>query len=153
MQFLTLAQVLHQPYKKEYKLETHLSAERRTPGPYVKKWYGGSSSVSRHYPVQTAEGVIRIEWGVRPRVSSFVSEMKSYVAEVGPVKTSLDYREAEKLTTGQQEEILLELLATGNRIGALRAAKHLYGFDTTRAVQFLEELSPTGSKGSSSPRA
>jgi hypothetical protein len=36
----------------------------------------------------------------------------------------------------------------GDRIGAVRVAKRLYGFDTTRAVPFLEELSPAYPSGS-----
>ncbi len=129
-------------------LETHLAAERQTRGPYLKTWYGGRCrSLSLDYPVHIAnDGIVRIEWRVRPKVSGFLAEMKPYVAEAPGLRSSVDYRDAEKLNAKQQEEMLLELLSTGDRIGALRAAKHLYGFDTTRAVQFLEELSPTGPK-------
>jgi hypothetical protein len=130
-------------------LQTHLATERQARGPYMKTWYGGrNTAVTRHYPVQvTNEGLVRIEWSVRPRLSRFIEEMNPYLRAAPAVRSSVDYRQAAKLTRKEQEQILLELLEAGDRIGAERAAKHLYGFDTTRAVQFLEELSPTTLRG------
>jgi hypothetical protein len=132
-------------------LETHLAAERKRPGPYMKTWYGGRrTALSRHYPVQvTSESVVRIEWSVRPKLSHFLDELKPYLQAAPPVRSSVDYRKAGELPRKEQEEILIELLQAGDRIGATRTARHLYGFDTTRAVQFLEELSPTYASGSS----
>ena len=126
-------------------LKTHLAGERQTPEPYTKTWYGGRrKALSRHYPVQvTNEAVVRIEWGVRPGLPQFLDELKPYMQSAAPVRSSVDYRKADELPRKEQEEILLELLEAGDRIGAMRAARHLYGFDTTRAVQFLEELSHT----------
>ena len=43
----------------------------------------------------------------------------------------------------EQEKVLLELIATGDRIGAIKVIRLLYGYDLTRAVQFLDELSQT----------
>src|SRR5206468_3875172 len=130
-------------------LETHLAAERQSRGPYMKTWYGGRrTAVSRHYPVQiTNEGLVRIEWSVRPPLTRFLDDMRPYVEEAPLLRSSVDYRQAGTLTRKEQEEILLELLEAGDRIGAMRAAKHLYGFDTTRAVQFLEELLETYASG------
>jgi hypothetical protein len=126
-------------------LQTHLASERQARGPYLKTWYGGrNTAVARHYPVQvTNAGLVRIEWSVRPRLSRFIEEMSPYLQAIPAVRSSVDYRQAANLDKKEQEEILLELLEAGDRIGAVRAAKHLYGFDTTRAVQFLQELSPT----------
>jgi hypothetical protein len=90
--------------------------------------------------------VLRIEWGVWPKVSGFLADMKPFVVEGPELHSSVDYRDAVQLDAKRQEEILLELLATGDRIGALRTVRQLYGFDTTRAVQFLEQLSPTKTK-------
>ena len=116
----------------------------------MKTWYGGRrTAVSRHYPVQiTNEGLVRIEWSVRPPLTRFLDDMRPYVEEAPMLRSSVDYRQAGTLTRKEQEEILLELLEAGDRIGAMRAAKHLYGFDTTRAVQFLEQLLPTYASGS-----
>ena len=131
-------------------LQTHLATERQARGPYMKTWYGGrNTAVARHYPVQVSnEGLVRIEWSVRPRLSRFIADMSPYLQTVPAVRSSVDYRQAAGFTRKEQEEILLELLEAGDRIGAVRSAKHLYGFDTTRAVQFLEELAPTYPSGS-----
>jgi hypothetical protein len=37
--------------------------------------------------------------------------------------------------------MLSELLATGDTMGAVKTVQALYGFDLTRADQFVEELS------------
>ena len=159
LRFQTYAELKIRNESDLKELEKHLAAERQMQGPYLKTWYGSRRrGISRHYPVYIdSGGVVRIEWRVRPKLSAFLAEMKSHVAEAPGPRSSVDYRNADKLTAKQQEEILLELLATGDRIGALRAARHLYGFDMTRAVQFLEELSPTSSSSSnvdsSSPSA
>lgn len=148
LRFHTYAELKIRNESNLKELEKHLAAERQVQGQYLKTWYGNRRrGISRHYPVYIAgDGVVRIEWRVRPKVSAFLADMKSYVPETPGIRSSLDYRNADKLTAKQQEEILLELLATGDRIGALRAARHLYGFDTTRAVEFLEELSPATPK-------
>jgi len=131
-------------------LQLHLAAERQAHGPHIKTWYGGrETAVTRHYPVQvTSAGLVRIEWSVRPRLPRFIEAIGPYLHAAPAVRSSLDYRQAGNLARKEQEEILLELLEAGDRIGAVRAAKHLYGFDTTRAVQFLEELSPAYPSGS-----
>jgi hypothetical protein len=36
---------------------------------------------------------------------------------------------------------LLDLIESGDRVSAVKVIKLLYGYNTTRAMQFLEELS------------
>ena len=128
-------------------LETHLALERQTRGPYIKTWYGGRrTALSRHYPVQvTNEALIRIEWSVRPRLSRFLDELRPYLQPAPTVRSSVDYRQAGNLPRKEQEEILLDLIEAGDRIGSYVRPGICMGSDTTRAVRrvFLEELSPT----------
>jgi len=42
-----------------------------------------------------------------------------------------------------QEKALLELIATGDRIGAIKITRLLYGYDLKHPVAFLDELSST----------
>jgi hypothetical protein len=122
-------------------LKERLAAERQTQGPKRKTWYGSSQTLMRHHPVSlSAEGLLRIQWDVRPGLKDFLAGMKGHVTVAPDVKTELDYRSLSTAERKIQEDRVLELLSTGDRVGALRVVKHLYGFDTTRAIQFLEEL-------------
>ncbi len=46
----------------------------------------------------------------------------------------------DKLSQAEQETRLLELALSGNQIGAIAMARKLYGYDLSRAKEFVEGL-------------
>ena len=60
-----------------------------------------------------------------------------------PLRTRQDLRNLKNASREDQEKALLELVATGDRIGAIKIIRLLYGYDLKHAVAFLDELSST----------
>jgi hypothetical protein len=124
-------------------LAARLAAERARRGPRRRHVFGTSSTSSRHYPVQVSDGVVRIEWDVHPNARAFLDAIGTRVAIEQDAKSAVDYGSLEHLPKPQQEQRLLELVASGNRIEAIRAARRLYDLSLTDAVRFVDELSAT----------
>lgn len=123
-------------------IEHQLAAERQRKGPPRPKWLGNGYSYSPHYPVQTVEGGwVRVEWSVRPGIKVFLEDMAPYVSVASAERTTTDFRALGSLDKAEQERRLLELIETGNRMDAIRAARQIYKMDLTSAVQFIDELS------------
>jgi len=61
-----------------------------------------------------------------------------------------DFRDLRKATPRDQENALLGLIASGDRFGAIRMIRQIYGYDLTRAIQFLDDFSNTKAQGADS---
>ncbi len=124
-------------------LETQLAAERDRLAPYQGRWIRCRTK-SNHYPLSVSpEGLVRIEWNVWPRLKRFLEEISPQIQVNAAAGSRQDFRSLGTASPQEQEKVLLELIATGDRIGAIKVIRLLYGYDLTRAVQFLDELSQT----------
>jgi hypothetical protein len=122
-------------------LDARLRDERQKKGPRSRR-LGGGTIMSRHYPLQVVQGgLVRIEWNVRPRLKVFLQEMERRIEVRAPLGSSQDYRLLQNLSKEEQEKRLLELVETGDTIGAIKVAKLLYNLDTTAAKKFVNEFS------------
>ena len=138
---LTFAEIKLRSNVDPAPLQTRLSEERKIWGPPEKTWYGSRKGVTRHYPVSLSpEGLLRISWQVHPGLNDFLSEVKFSAVVTEDVKTETSYRDVLEAASKEQEDLILDLLARGDRLGAARVAQRLYGYDTTRAMAFLKEL-------------
>jgi hypothetical protein len=121
-------------------LDARLAAERTRKGP-VEGGLIKRRSKSGHYPVHiSSDGFVRIEWYVTPSLKKFMADISGYVAVRDAVGSGKDFRNLQDVSVAEQESALIELIASGDRMAALSAVKQLYGYKTTRAVQFVNEL-------------
>ena len=127
-------------------MHDRLVEERQQHGPREPKWYGSGSSRSRHYPVQIVDGNVRVEWGVCPSLKILLAELQPLVGAAEPASSAVDYRDIAHLPEREQEAMILHLNDSGDRMGAIRTVRHLYGYDLTRAVQFLDQMSQSAAK-------
>jgi len=122
-------------------LETRLAQERSLKGPARRRWIVSGYSFSRHYPVQVIDkSIIRIEWAIRPEAVAFIHELRPYAAVQDATSTNVDFIFVQRLTRAEQERKLIELVEGGDRMSAIRAARHLYALDLTEAVRFVDGL-------------
>ena len=87
--------------------------------------------------------MIRIDWTtkgtrLRPKLAAALERL----ARDYPVAPELETEQAQakRLDREAQETRLLDMVRQGNIIDAAIVAKNLYGFTTTEAKRFLEEL-------------
>jgi len=52
----------------------------------------------------------------------------------------MDLRAEAVKRRGKEEDGIIQLVQRGDKIGAVRLTRELYGFDLTRAKQFVEQL-------------
>ncbi len=130
------------PDQQIRELDNRLASERLTPAPKGSRWFGNAQTSSPHYPVQVVkDGLVRVEWGVRPKLQAFLAEIGNFVQVKPQAGTSVDYRLIAGMPKAEQEQRLLELVESGDRMGAVKVAKLLYGYNTTEAVKFVNEFS------------
>jgi len=94
-----------------------------------------------HFPVQlTADDRLQILWEAKPGVQSFLSDASAHAKVQKPVSAAVDFTALTGLPAEGQRERLAQLAASGDTISVIKLARQLYGFDTTRAKAFAEEL-------------
>lgn len=122
-------------------IEARLRRERTL---WCPSWIRGVRSKAKGAAVSIRPGgVIRIDWTtkgtrLRPKLAMALARL----ARDYPLASGLDSEQAQAkdLDREAQESRLLDMVHQGNTIDAVIVAKDLYGFTTTEAKQFLDEL-------------
>jgi len=94
-----------------------------------------------HVPVRMASPTtLELEWAVVPREDHLLALLASHGVPTDRTEATSDYSQLETLGRDEQERRLLELVERGDTIAAIRIARRLYGYDLTRAKQFVASL-------------
>jgi hypothetical protein len=122
-------------------IEERLDRERTLWAPTVIK---GVRAQAKGAAVSVrSDGVLRIDWTTKgTRLRPGLDEALARLARDYPLATELETEQvqAKRLDRGAQEQRLLDMLRQGNTIDAVIVAKDLYGYSTTEAKRFLDEL-------------
>jgi hypothetical protein len=118
-----------------------LRAELGEQAPAEKHWYGTSSALCRDYPVtMSAPASIRIHWDVVPGAQKFLDALQPYTVIADPVSLRQDFTHLKSLSRDDQQKQLRELVARGQNITAIYAARKLYGGSLGEAKQMVDSL-------------
>jgi hypothetical protein len=118
-----------------------LQAELGEQAPSEKRWYGTSSTLYRDYPVaMSAPASIRIHWDVVPRAQKFLDALRPYTIIADPVSLTQDFTHLKSLSREEQQQQLRELVARGQNITAMYAARKLFGCTLEKAKQMVDSL-------------
>lgn len=113
-------------------------AQRRVPGVL------GSRVRSTHRPLRLKpDGVLCLPWSDESNaLTPALREVLPLLALRFPLLAAETRAESPlvQATKQEREDRLLELALRGEQVEAVKLAKTLYGMDTTRAVQFIQEL-------------
>lgn len=122
-------------------LRTRIERERGVWGPTLIK---GVRSKSKGAAVTIRpEDAIRIDWKTKgTRLRPKLSEAMAHLGRAYPLAPGLEseQKQAKELDRDGQERRLLDMVQQGNTIDAVIVAKDLYGFTTTEAKQFVDDL-------------
>jgi hypothetical protein len=118
-----------------------LQAERGEQAPLEKRWYGTSSTLYRDYPAtMTAPTFLRIRWDVVPGARKFLDAMRPYTVIADSVSLTQDFTLLKSLSREDQQQQLRELVARGQTITAIYAARKLYGCSLGEAKERVDSL-------------
>jgi hypothetical protein len=116
-----------------------LQAELGEQAPAEK--YGTTSTLYRDYPVtMSAPASIRIHWDVVPGAQKFLDGLQPYTVIAHPVSLRQDFTHLKSLSREDQQKQLRELVARGQNITAIYAARKLYGCTLGEAKQMVDSL-------------
>ncbi len=108
-----------------------------------KAWHSGKRISTRyqHTPVRLGPAhLLRIEWGVVPGMRTFLERLTHHT-EVRPrIATAENFADLDGLSRAEQESRLRELMQAGDSIAAVALARRLYGYDLTKAKEFVDSL-------------
>jgi hypothetical protein len=142
-----------------FPLRMHLANERGRKAPLRRRWWGGrtSPSLAPHHPVQlTSDGVLRIEWKVRPSLRRAVELCRRRLADT----TAAAPPGATPETTGtaipspETVQQIVHMARSGEMLGAFMAAAEAYHVSEAEAERLVEalvtgQLDPESPKGAS----
>lgn len=122
-------------------LSEALRIERSRPIPREPRWYGSGGHRYNDYPVRLANpACLELEWSVVPSAKRFLQAMSRRTDVLTSIATSKDFAGLEKLSREEQENRLLELAETGDKMAAVKLARELYSYDLKEAKEFVETL-------------
>jgi hypothetical protein len=118
-----------------------LQAELGEQAPAEKRWYGTSSTLYQDYPVaMSALARVRIHWDIVPGAQKFLDALRPYTAIADPVSLRQDFTQLKSLSREDQQQQLRELVARGQNITAIYAARKLFGCSLGEAKQMVDSL-------------
>ena len=118
-----------------------LQAERGEQAPLEKRWDGTSSTLYRDYPAtMTAPTFLRIRWDVVPGARKFLDALRPYTVIADSVSLTQDFTLLKSLSREDQQQQLRELVARGQTITAIYAARKLYGCSLGEAKERVDSL-------------
>jgi hypothetical protein len=124
-------------------IEENISRERARKAPMGGRFIRCRTKYD-DYPVQISDGLLRIRWSVWPRLPAFIADITPSVSLKDRLSSREDFSDLRKASPRNQEDALLGLISSGDRFGALRMIRQIYGYDLRRAMQFLDDLSKKG---------
>ena len=115
------------------------------------KHLGKISARYHHLPVRlAAPDRLQIEWNVVPNAQTFLDALARHTLVRPTLETRKDFVHLESLSRAEQESRLLELVQSGDKIGAIAMARRLYDYDLIQAKDFVEGLAGKATTGSQS---
>jgi hypothetical protein len=139
-----------------FPLRMHLANERGRKAPKRRRWWGGrtAGSLVPHHPVQlTPEGVLRIEWKVRPSLRRAVELCRRRLSEAAaatPAETAAATGTA--IPSPETVKRIVTMARSGEMLGAFMAAAEAYHVSEAEAERVVEGL-VTGQLDPEEPKA
>jgi hypothetical protein len=126
-------------------LEAKLQAERSfSPEGFL---------ISRDYPVGLSkDGMLELRWngGISPSAKKAIDYLKQYVQVVAAESRTVDLVHRRNLPPEQERGKIIELLKSGDELGAVKLTREIYGYSLSEAHDFVEKLQEEGPEASGS---
>ena len=123
-------------------LESHLQAEQKAEPP------GNFKTIYRDYPVEVLPGgIVRLRWSksagykISPSPKKAIEYLNRYVTTIAVAdSTKVDLTYQSNLTPEEGDAKILKLARSGDKLGAVKLTRQIYGSTLSEAVAFVEKL-------------
>lgn len=102
-----------------------------------------SGSKNHDYPVRLVhDNILRVRWNrVKPNIKKTLAVFSERITIDDEIRIVTDSRSNQNELSGKKlEDMILERIAKGDKFDAMALAKKHYGYSTTEAKQFVDEL-------------
>lgn len=128
-----------------------LRDEAARTAPREHRWYGSSATKYKHYPITLPSPTnVEVEWKVTPPAEAFVETLRDRVLVAPTEERTTSYLRLETLSRAEQETKLIELVASGQTLAAIKMARLLYSYDLAQAKEFVHGLQQSKSSARAS---
>ena len=122
-------------------LETRLNAEQKAEPP------GNFKTIYRDYPVELLPGgILRLRWSIsggytiRPSLGKAIEFLGGHVKIGAADSAKVDLTQRSNQSPEEGDANILKLARSGDKIGAVKLTRQIYGSTLTEAVAFVEKL-------------
>lgn len=126
-------------------LEAHLQAEQKAEPP------GRFKTIYRDYPVEVLPGgIVRVRWsmggsyGIHPSAGKAIEYLSRYVKTAAAESTEVDLTRQRQLSPEEGDANILKLAKSGDKMGAVKLTRQIYGSTLSEAIAFVEKLQSGG---------
>jgi len=122
-------------------LEAHLQAEQKAEP------RGRFKTIYRDYPVEVLPGgIVRLRWsisggyGIHPSPGKAIECLSRHIKIAAAVSTKDDLTHQSNLSPEEGDAKILKLAKSGDRMGAVKLTRQIYGSSLSEAVAFVTKL-------------
>ena len=126
-------------------LETYLQAEQKAEPP------GRVKTIFRDYPVEVLPGgIVQLRWSISggykisPSLNKAIEYLSRYVKTAVEDSTKVDLTYQSNLSPEEGDANILKLAKSGDKTGAVKLTRQIYGSTLSEAVAFVEKLQSGG---------
>jgi hypothetical protein len=126
-------------------LEAYLQAEQKAEPPgRFKRFYWD-------YPVEVLPGgIVRLRWsisagyGIHPSLGKAIEYLSRHIKIAAAISTKVDLTHQSNLSPEEEDAKILKLAKSGDKMGAVKLTRQIYGSTLSEAVAFVEKLQSGG---------
>ena len=99
--------------------------------------------ISRDYPVSLSkDGMLELRWigGISPSPPKAIEYLKQHVQIVAPEARTVDLVHRRNLKPEDERSKIIDLLKSGDELGAIKLTRDIYGYSLKDAHDFVEKL-------------
>ena len=126
-------------------LEAHLQAEQKAEPP------GGFKTIFLDYPVEVLPGgIVRLRWSmdagyrIHPSPKKAIEYLSRHVKTADADSTKVDLTYQSNLSPEEGDANILKLAKSGDKMGAVKLARQIYGSTLNEAIAYVEKLQSGG---------
>jgi hypothetical protein len=126
-------------------LEAYLQAEQKAEPP------GRFKTIYGDYPVEVLPGeIVRLRWsisggyGIHPSPGKAIEYLSRHIKIAATVSTKVDLTHQSNLCPEEGDAKILNLAKSGDKMGAVKLTRQIYGSTLSEAVAFVEKLQSGG---------
>lgn len=96
----------------------------------------------KFYPVETLPGgIVQIRWsGIAPSACRVIQSLSARLKISAPTSTNIDLTLRPDLTPEEKEARITRLARSGDKMGAVKLTRQVYGSSLNEAIAYVEKI-------------